>query len=73
MSMPGSMPGPILRLAIRCSMSGRSFSPVSPTAITRVCAMQRSPAEPNPEATAASAVSSMSASGRTTIAFFADV
>ena len=33
--------------------------------------MQRSPAEPKPDATAASAVSSMSASGRTIIAFLA--
>ncbi len=46
MSMPGSMPGPTLSLAIRSSMSGRSLSAVSPTAMTRVWAMQRSPAEP---------------------------
>ena len=46
MSMPGSMPGPTFSLAIRSSMSGRSLPAVSPTAMTRVWAMQRSPAEP---------------------------
>ena len=71
MSIPGSMPGPTLRPLIRSRMSGRSRSPESPTAISSVWAMQRSPAEPWPEATAASAVIAMSASGSTIIAFFA--
>jgi len=73
MSMPGSVPGPTFSFAIRSSMRGRSRSAASPTAITRDWAMQRSPAEPKPAATAASAVSSMSASGRTIMAFLAAV
>jgi hypothetical protein len=48
-----------------------SGSAASPTATTADTAMQRSPAEPYPALTAASAAMSMSASGRTIMWFFA--
>ena len=73
MSVPGSMPLPILSFAIRSRILGLRRSAVSPTATISVWAMQRSPAEPKPAATAASATRSMSASGRTSIAFLAEV
>ena len=56
---------------MRSWMSGTSRPPASPTATTTEIAMQRCPAEPKPAFTAESAASARSASGRTTMWFFA--
>ena len=52
-------------------MASMSRSPTPPTATTTEIAMQRSPADPYAAETAASAAMLMSASGRTTMWFFA--
>ena len=52
-------------------MASTSGSATWPTATTTEMAMQRSPAEPYPALTAASAAMSTSASGRTTMWFLA--
>ena len=55
----------------RFPMASTSGSATEPTATTVAMAMHRSPAEPYAAETAASAAISMSASGRTTMWFFA--
>ena len=52
-------------------MASTRSSATPPTATTTEMAMQRSPAEPYPADTAASAAASRSASGSTTMWFFA--
>ncbi|PKW17568.1 hypothetical protein A8926_5546 [Saccharopolyspora spinosa] len=63
-------PSPTLSLAIRSAILATSSSPTGSTATTAEMAMHRSPAEPNPADTAASAARSRSASGSTTMWFF---
>jgi len=65
------LPGPIRRLRVRSAILSTSSSAMSPTATTTETAMQRSPAEPYPAETALSAATSRSASGSTTMWFFA--
>jgi hypothetical protein len=65
------VPGPVRNARVRSAIAGTSRSPTSPTATTTEIAMQRSPALPYPADTAASAAASMSASGSTTMWFFA--
>ena len=57
--------------AMRSAILATSSSATAPTATTAEMAMQRSPAEPKPALTAASAARSRSASGSTTMWFFA--
>src|SRR5919202_73341 len=64
-------PSPVRRVWVRSAIRATRSSPTPPTATTALIAMQRSPAEPNPEFTAASAARSRSASGSTTMWFFA--
>ena len=66
-----SLPAPTVSLATRSLILATSSSPTGSTATTTEIAMQRSPAEPNPAETAASAARSRSASGSTTMWFFA--
>ena len=70
-SESGWSPGPTLSLATRSPILAISSSPTGSTATSTEIAMQRSPAEPNPAETAASAARSRSASGSTTMWFFA--
>ena len=56
---------------MRSAILATSSSAMPPTATTAEMAMQRSPAEPKPALTAASAARSRSASGSTTMWFFA--
>ena len=65
------MAGPTFNFSIRVLTPSISESPASPTATTAEIAIQRSPAEPYPAETAASAARSMSASGRTIMWFLA--
>ncbi len=58
-------------MEIRSSIASISGSAMSPTATKTAIAMQRSPAEPYAAETAASAAMPMSASGSTTMWFFA--
>ncbi len=66
-----SLPGPTRSRATRSAIFATSSSPTGSTATSTEIAMQRSPAEPNPADTAASAAWSRSASGSTTMWFFA--
>ena len=61
------VPSPVLILAIRDLMRATSALAIGSTATIAEIAMQRSPAEPKPALIAASAASSKSASGRTTM------
>ena len=70
MSQP-RRPSPVRRPAIRDSISGTSASATGSTATTTEIAMHRSPADPKPALTAASATASRSASGSTTMWFLA--
>ena len=70
-SEPFSEPSPTVSLPMRSFMSGTRRSAALPTATITEMAMQRSPAEPYAADTAASAASSMSASGSTIMWFFA--
>ncbi len=70
MSQP-RRPSPVRSVAMRSEILATSGSAQSPTATSAEIAMQRSPAEPKPALTAASAARSRSASGRTTMWFFA--
>ncbi len=67
----GSLPGPILIFSARSLIRATRSSATEPTATTAEIAMQRSPAEPYAAETAASAAASRSASGRTSMWFFA--
>ena len=67
MSHPGRVPSPVRIAAIRDAIAATSSSPIGSTATTTEIAMQRSPAEPKPAETAASAARSTSASGSTTM------
>ena len=68
----GSLPGPILIFSARSRiLSDQLVARSAPTATTAEIAMQRSPAEPYAAETAASAAASRSASGRTSMWFFA--
>jgi hypothetical protein len=60
-----------LTFGSRSWIASTSGSAASPTATTTETAMQRSPAEPYAALTAASAAIAMSASGSTTMWFFA--
>ena len=71
MSVPGCAPSPIVSLGSLVAITATRSSAISPTATTTEIAMQRSPAEPYAADTAASAAMSMSASGSTTMWFFA--
>ena len=64
-------PSPVLIFAIRDLILATNALAIGSTATIAEIAMQRSPAEPKPALIAASAASSRSASGRTTIWFFA--
>ena len=66
-----SSPGPTRSLATRSLILATSSSPMAPTATSTDTAMHRSPAEPKPADTAASAARSRSASGSTTMWFLA--
>ena len=66
-----SSPGPTRRAGIRLAIFSTSSSPIGSTATTTEIAMHRSPAEPKPADTAASAARSRSASGSTTMWFLA--
>jgi hypothetical protein len=68
---PGSVPGPTMTAGMRAAIAPTSSSAMAPTATTTEIAMQRSPAEPYPAETAASAAAAMSASGSTTMWFLA--
>ena len=64
-------PSPVRSPAIRSVIRGTSSSPTGSTATSTEIAMHRSPAEPKPALTAASAAASRSASGSTTMWFLA--
>jgi len=64
-------PSPILSAAIRSFTLAISGSATGSTATTTETAMHRSPAEPKPAFTAESATRSRSASGSTSMWFFA--
>ena len=66
-----SSPGPTRSAGIRLAIFSISSSPTGSTATTTEMAMHRSPADPKPAETAASAARSRSASGSTTMWFFA--
>ena len=66
-----SVPGPTRSRLIRARIRSISSSPTGSTATSAEMAMHRSPAEPNPADTAASAARSRSASGSTTMWFLA--
>ena len=70
MSQP-RVPSPIVSRAIRSATFSTNSSAIESTASTTEIAMQRSPAEPKPAFTAASAARSRSASGSTSMWFFA--
>ena len=70
-SVSGRQPGPTFSFAMRSVILATSSSPIGSTATSTETAMQRSPAAPKPADTAASAARSRSASGRTTMWFFA--
>ena len=70
MSQP-RFPSPVRRVAIRSEILPINSSAMESTATRALIAMQRSPADPNPAFTAASAAKSRSASGSTTMWFFA--
>ena len=70
-SFAASLPGPTFRAGRREAMASTSSSATSPTARTTLIAMQRSPADPYAALTAASAAMFTSASGRTSMWFFA--
>ncbi len=65
------VPSPVLMVAARSAILATNSSAIGPTATQALIAMQRSPAEPNPALTIASAARSRSASGRITAWFFA--
>ncbi len=64
-------PSPVVSLAIRVVIFEMSSSAIASTARTTLIAMHRSPADPNPAFTAESATRSRSASGSTSMWFFA--
>ncbi len=66
-----SSPGPTRSPATRLAILETSSSPTGSIATTTEMAMHRSPADPKPADTAASAARSRSASGRTTMWFLA--
>ena len=70
MSVP-RVPSPVTILPMRSSIFEIKSSAIGPTATSAEIAMQRSPAEPKPALTAESAARSRSASGSTTMWFFA--
>ena len=70
MSQP-RVPSPVRRVPIRSATFSTNSSAIVSTASTTEIAMQRSPAEPKPALTAASAARSRSASGSTSMWFFA--
>ena len=65
------VPSPILMVRARSAILATRSSAIGPTATHAEIAMQRSPAEPKPALTIASAARSRSASGRITAWFFA--
>ena len=65
------VPSPVLMVAARSAILATRSSAIGPTATAAEMAMQRSPAEPNPALTMASAARSRSASGRITAWFLA--
>ena len=70
MSQP-RVPSPVRSVTARSWILSTSSSAISPTASTAEIAMQRSPAEPKPALMAWSAARSRSASGSTSMWFFA--
>ena len=64
-------PSPVRIPRARSAIFATSSSAMPPTATSAETAMHRSPAEPKPALTAASAARSRSASGSTTMWFFA--
>ncbi len=70
-SLSGSVPGPTFTDGIRSAILPTSSSAIVSTASTTLIAMHRSPAEPYPADTAASAAMSRSASGSTSMWFLA--
>ena len=70
-SLAASVPSPMTSAPMRLRTASTSSSATSPTATSTDTAMQRSPAEPYAAETAASAAPSRSASGMTTMWFFA--
>lgn len=64
-------PSPTFSVAMRSLIFAMSVSATGSTATTTEMAMHRSPTDPNPALTAESAVWSRSASGRTSMWFFA--
>ncbi len=70
-SVSGSVPSPMRSFGSRAAIASTSRSPTSPTATATEIAMHRSPAAPYAAETAASAAMSTSASGSTTMWFFA--
>ncbi len=70
-SESGFVPSPIESFSIRTLIASISGSATAPTVATTEIAMQRSPAEPYAADTAASAAMLISASGSTTMWFFA--
>ncbi|SKY24508.1 Uncharacterised protein [Mycobacteroides abscessus subsp. abscessus] len=58
------VPSPVTMVVARSVILATRSSAMSPTATATLMAMQRSPAEPNPALTMASAARSRSASGR---------
>ena len=71
MSAPSAVPGATLSSASCCRTASISRSPASPTATATEIAMQRSPADPYAAPTSALAALRVSASGITTMWFFA--
>ena len=65
------VPSPVRSVPIRLLTFSTNSSAIVSTASTTEIAMQRSPAEPKPALTAASAARSRSASGSTSMWFFA--
>src|SRR6478672_5936392 len=65
------VPSPVVMVAARSAILATRSSAIGPTATQALMAMQRSPAEPNPALTIASAARFRSASGRITAWFFA--
>jgi len=64
-------PSPVRSVAMRSAIFATSASATVSTTTSAEIAMQRSPAEPKPALTAASAARSRSASGRTSMWFLA--
>ena len=71
MSTPSPLPSPVFSVAMRSVILPMSSSATESTASSTEIAMQRSPAAPKPALTAASAARSRSASGSTSMWFFA--